>query len=168
MSYTGIYSVLFNKKGEEGVEIKNWKGFVKFIKEEGFAIFDSYRKEYIVGDKLPHAEIKVDLRDLDEKPRVILFGFRCFKCYDELFNIGRLAYYYDKEEFIEFWRELSRYTEPFWFLHSTDDGFVPTLFEAYLDEDYRCIVKVECDNGKIKITEVNFKPNNKHIAVIEY
>lgn len=156
MSYTGIYSILFNKKGEEGVEIKNWKGFMKFVQEVGFSIYDWLHENYIVGCHPPYAEIKVDLTDLDVKPRVVLFGFKTFDYPSVPYNIERLAYYYDKTRFIEFWSKLSEYTKPFWFLHSPLDRFVPNIFDVYLDDDCRELIKVECNNGNIKITKIKF------------
>lgn len=162
MSYTGIYSQLkpLKRKNEHnGVKIHNWLEFKKKLKNEN--IF----KTAIIN-------IDNEINEETEKIYKYLYGFKSYKRRNNSnlnekdtltvgihYNILNLGFYYNKQSFIEFWKEISNYTEPFWFVHPrTEDGLKESGVE--LLQNTEKIVYVECDNGRITTCEYKIGVEN--------
>jgi len=154
MSYTGIYSTIYSMTGKEGVIIKDLKGFREWLEEMDFAMYDWFSRAYLLGSGYPRADVNIDVGD-DIKVR--LLGFRS-RGEGNYYNIERVAYNYNSDDFIDFWSEVGKYVEDFWFLHSLEDGYVPDLFDLYLGScDYCKIVMVEVKGGEVYIHEIGAK-----------
>ena len=159
MSYTGIYSVLYKKGSKEkGAKITDWKGFRDYMSEIDFAIFDDLSdRMYLPGgnrEGYPRAIVRLDVED---NIHAKLLGFRSWK-HMQYYNIERLAWNYCRDDFIEFWSNISIYTEPFWFLHSPEDGGISNLFDLAENdcEEYE-IFLVTCEKGEVHVKELKFK-----------
>lgn len=144
MSYTGFYSPIYPLVGEgEGILVTDAKGLTNFLKKE---LGDNWKKIVVVaelGEKT------------GEEPWVTHMKFMGVRNYSyELFNVSRLGYNYNRDEFIRFWSELSKYTEPFYFYH-TDSN--PSVFDIVEHRENRRIIGVECNNGKVTIKRFNLK-----------
>lgn len=135
MSFTGINSIIYSKiTNDIGVKITDLDGL------------NTYRTSVNI-----HFMKTEERKEKDKYPFVsftYLYGFTSFNSED--YNIPNLGYLYNKDEFIDFWSNVSKYTTPFYFVHSPHDNTIKTLFDVVLDGD-EYIYMVHCNNGKVTI-----------------
>lgn len=148
MSFTAVYRRLRTLDDGDFVRIEDLNG----LKD---ALSDT------IEDQMKLAERKTD--EYPAKAYKYLKGFRTYdeETYSEEYNIERLGAAYSGEDYVEFWEKVSRYTQPFYFLHSPHANKFPTLLEAFGGDD--SIYVTECIKGKVwtyKVSisgEVEFK-----------
>lgn len=180
MSFTAAYSKLrrITEEGEIGAKppkILDWEGF----KEEFPESITSMSKNNLMDNAIISEQ--KDATDYPEKTYKVLYGFKTWKPKhflrpDDLenlkkfaemhndvegaplgftFNIERFGITYlggPGGEWEEFWKELSKYTEPFCFWHSKVEHKIPNLREIDMREEPE-IFYVELKDGSIKVFE---------------
>lgn len=155
MSFTAIYSPLYTLHTEPSN--MNWRSHAVGC---GVRILDPDGIEGVLPDGSDTDLITDEYTDTREYPAKQWTMLEGFKTYDiDEFNIERLGFYYGRPDAIEFWSEVSEYTEPFQFFTSPfDGGWLHALDIVTLDGEETGAMHVVCHSGDVWMHEIPVTP----------
>lgn len=168
MGTTGAYTTLLRLRRKDGdwvhhdhtppkiLHLKEWEEFKRgrsWVKDYANVV----ETERVVQDEYPCEVVQkwkslVGFRDPDDMWK---------------YRIHRVAWGYDKRDFLEFWSQVSRMTEPFMFYHSLQDGYFPDAKDFMTDNHIEnAVLKVVCVEGQVKVEKVVFGVTNYEVLEV--
>jgi len=150
MSFVGLNSIIYSiETDKEGTKINDVVEIKNYLKR---------------------CDISLSVLKAVNKMDETTYPFTCwsylhgFSNYDdnEYFLFERVGYEYSKDDFIDFWKNISKYCEPFYFYHSPDDSCKPkTVFDVAQNKGIY-FYKVVCVNGKVEMYKLEVSIKHGH------
>lgn len=139
MSFVGFNSIIYSiEDSSEGVKVVDLNNIWEYMQREDIPLSSFKGEDKKDGEEYPYQYYKY------------LYGFTTYDDI-EFYLIERLGYEYSKEDFLDFWKNISKCCEPFYFYHLPDDTCRPmNVFDVAESKD-SYFYKVVCVNGKVEV-----------------
>ena len=137
MSFVGVCSVLYTLEDDsEGVKVTDLNNIFEYMQREK------------MGFNLMKGEDKRSGKEYPFKYYRFLYGFSSYDA--DYYRLENFGYEYCKEDFIKFWEEISKCTEPFYFYHSPHDGAFRDIVDIIQSKN-EYVYKVVCVSGNVEV-----------------
>jgi hypothetical protein len=122
----------------------------------GVKILDMKRFETLMANTFGEGwGNRIVTRNSEDKSNYPYQTYICFEGFSDVVN--RFGYGYDRDEFMKFIVELSCCMEPFTFFHTPSDNDFPSILDMAENNDVdESLLKFDCNNGDISVTEKTF------------
>lgn len=147
MSYTGCFTEFVNSTSNKPPLILEYEKLKSYLKKEG---------------AFQHAIITESTENDDDSypmKRTIYYALNGFKMYKDTdcCNLERMAVNYDLGSFVDFFGEISEYTQSFCFCCSDRPSHFPTLADIAGEDEQARLFEVVCENGTVDVKSLTVK-----------